>query len=439
MSALAIGGIGFGVLLAMLVLRIPIGVAMLAVGMVGFVVMTNVTALLNILKTQMFYQFLNYELTVIPLFMLMGQFAAKARLSQDLFRATNTWIGHYRGGMAMAAIGGCAGFGAICGSSLATAATMGQVALPELRRHGYAGSLATGVLAAGGTLGILIPPSVVLIVAAIVVEANIETLFQAAFIPGLIAVAGYIAAISIVVRLFPDTGPAGVRATAQEKLRALVSIWPVIAIFTLVIGGIYVGLFTPTEAASVGAVSMGIVAVTRGRMRLSGLTEAVMETAVSTAMIFLILFAANLLNAFLGFTRLPVVISEMISGSGLSPMMVLLLIVAIFIVLGMFMDSLSMILLFLPIFWPIMMVLDFGMGTEDLKIWFSIITLMVVEMGLITPPVGLNVFVINSLAGDVSMRESFRGVLPFLITDFIRIAILILFPGLTLFLPHILK
>lgn len=439
MSPLVVGAIGFSVLLAMLIIRIPIGVAMLAVGMVGFVTMTSIDALLNILKTQLFYQFLNYELTVIPLFMLMGQFASKARLSQDLFRATNTWIGHYRGGMAMATIGGCAGFGAICGSSLATAATMGQVALPELRRHGYSGALATGVLSAGGTLGILIPPSVVLIVAALVVEANIETLFQAAFIPGLIAVAGYIAAIAIVVRLYPDAGPAGVRATAQQKLRAIYDIWPVIAIFLLVIGGIYFGLFTPTEGASVGAISMGIVAITRGKMRLDGFIEAVMETAVSTAMIFLILFAANLLNAFLGFTRLPIVLSEIIGGSGLSPMMVLLLMIFIFIILGMFMDSMSMILLFLPIFWPILMVMNFGMSVEDLKIWFSILTLMVAEMGLITPPVGLNVFVINSMAGDVPMRDSFRGVLPFLISDFFRVGILIAFPGLTLFLPHILK
>jgi len=246
-------------------------------------------------------------------------------------------------------------------------------------------------------------------------------------------------AISIVVRLFPEAGPSGVRASTREKWRALVSIWPVIAIFLLVIGGIYFGLFTPTEGASVGAVAMGIVAVTRGRMRLQGLTEAVLDTAVSTAMIFLILFAANVLNAFLGFTRMPMVLSEVISGSSLSPMMVLLLMVAIFIVLGMFMDSLSMILLFMPIFWPILMVMNFGMGVEDLKIWFSIVTLMVVEMGLITPPVGLNVFVINSIAGDVPMRESFRGVLPFLMSDVIRIGILILFPGLTLFLPHVLK
>lgn len=439
MSPLIVGAIGFSVLLAMLIIRIPIGVAMLAVGMVGFVTMTSIDALLNILKTQLFYQFLNYELTVIPLFMLMGQFASKARLSQDLFRATNTWIGHYRGGMAMATIGGCAGFGAICGSSLATAATMGQVALPELRRHGYSGALATGVLSAGGTLGILIPPSVVLIVAALVVEANIETLFQAAFIPGLIAVAGYIAAIAIVVRLYPDAGPAGVRATAQQKLRAIYDIWPVIAIFLLVIGGIYFGLFTPTEGASVGAISMGIVAMTRGKMRLDGFIEAVMETAVSTAMIFLILFAANILNAFLGFTRLPIVLSEIIGGSGLSPMMVLLLMIFIFVILGMFMDSMSMILLFLPIFWPILMVMNFGMSVEDLKIWFSILTLMVAEMGLITPPVGLNVFVINSMAGDVPMRDSFRGVLPFLISDFFRVGILIAFPGLILFLPHILK
>ncbi|MFM2129327.1 MAG: hypothetical protein RL477_873, partial [Pseudomonadota bacterium] len=286
---------------------------------------------------------------------------------------------------------------------------------------------------------ILIPPSVVLIVAAIVVEANIETLFQAAFVPGLIATAGYMAAIAIVVRVWPELGPAGPRATAEEKLRALVDIWPVVFIFLLVIGGIYFGLFTPTEAASVGAVAMGIVAVTRGRMRLKGFTEAILETAVSTAMIFLILFAANVLNAFLGFTRLPMALSEIMSGSGLSPMMILIVMIAIFIILGMFMDSMSMILLFLPIFWPILLVLDFGMSVEDLKIWFCILTLMVAEMGLITPPVGLNVFVINSMAGDVSMRDSFRGVLPFLISDFFRVGILILFPGITLFLPHLLK
>ncbi len=432
------GAIGFAVLMAMLALRIPIGVAMIAVGMGGLALVTGVTPLMNVLKTQMFYQYLNYDLSVIPLFMMMGQFASEAKLSEALFRSANTWIGHKRGGIAMAAIGGCAGFGSISGSSLATAATMGLVALPELRRHNYSPALATGTLAAGGTLGILIPPSVVLIIAAIIVEANIETMFQAAFIPGLIAVLGYMGAIAVVVRLYPGAGPAGPSASMLEKWRAFIDTWPVIVIFLLVIGGIYLGFFTPTQGASVGAVGTGLVAVSRG-MRLEGFVQSMLGTAGSTAMIFLILFGANVLNAFLGFTRLPMVLASAIVESGLSPIIILLAMVVIFIILGMFMDSLSMILLFMPIFWPIVLELDFGMDVEDLKIWFGIIALVVVEMGLITPPVGLNVFIINSMAGDVPMKESFIGVLPFLITDVVRIGLLIGFPIITLILPRLLN
>ncbi len=432
------GTIGFAVLMVMLALRIPIGVAMIAVGMGGLALVTGVTPLMNVLKTQMFYQYLNYDLSVIPLFMLMGQFASEAKLSEALFRSANTWIGHKRGGIAMAAIGGCAGFGSISGSSLATAATMGLVALPELRRHNYSPALATGTLAAGGTLGILIPPSVVLIIAAIIVEANIETMFQAAFIPGLLAVLGYMGAIAVVVRLYPGAGPAGPSASMLEKWRAFIDTWPVIVIFLVVIGGIYLGFFTPTQGASVGAVGTGLVAVSRG-MRLDGFVQSMLGTAGSTAMIFLILFGANVLNAFLGFTRLPMVLANAIVESGLSPIIILLAMVVIFILLGMFMDSLSMILLFMPIFWPIILELDFGMGVEDLKIWFGIIALVVVEMGLITPPVGLNVFIINSMAGDVPMKESFIGVLPFLVTDVVRIGLLIGFPVITLILPRLLS
>ncbi len=439
MTPLEMGITGFAVLMLLMVVRVPIGVAMMAVGMVGLLLVAGPLPLLNMLKTQMFYQFLNYDLSIIPLFMLMGQFAAKAGLSQALFSAANTWIGHRRGGIAMAAIGGCAGFGAIAGSSLATAATMGQVALPELRRHNYAPSLATGTLAAGGTLGILIPPSIVLIIAAIIVEANVETLFQAAFIPGLIAVAGYMIAIAIVVRIDPAAGPAGEKATRQQRWHAFVDIWPVILIFLLVIGGIYFGFFTPTQGASVGAIGTGIVAFTRGGMRMEGFIDSILGAAGSSALIFLILFGANVLNVFLGFTRLPMVTAEVIGASGLSPMLVLMSMILIFIVLGMFMDSLSMILLFMPIFWPIMLQLDFGMDADDLRIWFSIITLMVVEMGLITPPIGLNVFVINQMAGDVPMRETFRGVIPFLISDCIRVGLLIAFPTLTLILPALLR
>ena len=287
MSGLEIGIVGFVIMLALLVIRIPIGVAMAAVGIVGYVVIIGDTGpILSLLKTEMYRRFSSFDLAVIPLFVLMGQFAAKAGLSQALFRAANVWLGHYRGGIAMAAIGGCAGFGAISGSSLATAATMGQVALPELRRYNYSGALATGTLAAGGTLGILIPPSVPLIIFAILVEGSIAELFQAAFVPGLLAALGYMAAIAIVVRIRPEAGPAGPRAGYGERFAALYDIWPVLAVFIVVIGGIYGGVFSPNEGASVGVVGMLLTAVVRGGMRWRAFVEALMGTPTTTAFIF---------------------------------------------------------------------------------------------------------------------------------------------------------
>ncbi len=435
MSGLEIGLLGFAVLLVLLALRIPIGVAMLTVGIIGYVSIAGEKALLSYLKTETYWRFSTDTLSVVPLFLLMGQFAAKAGLSQALFSAAYTWLGHYRGGIAMASVGGCAGFGAISGSSLATAATMGQVALPELRRFNYSGALATGALAAGGTLGILIPPSVVLIIYAVMVEANVATLFQAAFIPGILAALGYIAAIALVVRINPEAGPAGEKATRAEKWGALFEIWPVLVIFLLVMGGIYAGFFTPTEGAGVGAVGTFLIAVTRGGMRLSGFIDALLGTAQTTAMIFLILLGAAIFNAFLGFSQLPITAADFFGNSGLSAFTILLGMIVLYIVLGFVMDSLSMIFLTVPIFWPIIAGLDFGMGPEETKLWFGIITLIVVEMGLITPPVGLNVFIINSMARDVPMIETFKGVIPFFASDIIRVAILIAFPVITLILP----
>lgn len=439
MSGLAIGVTGFGILLAMLAIRIPIGVAMAAVGMVGYIILTGVDPLLNFLKTEMFWRFTSFELSVAPLFILMGQFAAKAGLSQALFHAANVWLGHHRGGIAMAAIGGCAGFGAISGSSLATAATMGQVALPELRRYNYSGALSTGALAAGGTLGILIPPSIILIIYAVLVEANIASLFQAAFIPGILAALGYIAVIAIVVRIDPAAGPAGPRAARAEQWAALVEIWPVLLIFILVMGGIYVGLFTPTEGASVGAVGTFIIAVTRGGMRWQGFVDAIIGTANTTALIFIILFGASIFNAFLGFSQMPLLAAKFFQESGMPPMTLLLTMVVLYILLGFVMDSLSMILLTVPIFWPIIAGLDFGIAPEDVKLWFGVISLIVVEVGLITPPVGLNVFIINSMAKDVPMIETFKGVMPFFASDTIRVALIIFFPPLTLLLPTLIS
>ncbi len=438
MTSLEIGMAGFGVLLLLLAVRIPIGVAMLTVGIIGYTSIAGEAALFSYLKTETYWRFTTESLSVVPLFLLMGQFAAKAGLSQALFAAAHTWLGHYRGGIAMAAVGGCAGFGAISGSSLATSATMGQVALPELRRFNYAGSLATGALAAGGTLGILIPPSVVLIIYAVMVEANVATLFQAAFIPGILAALGYIAVIAIVVRVNPEAGPSGPRAGRAEKWRSLIEIWPVLVIFALVMGGIYFGFFTPTEGAGVGAFGTFLIAVTRGGMRLSGFIEALLGTAQTTAMIFLILLGAAIFNAFLGFSQLPIYAADFFGSSGLAPITILLGMIVLYILLGFVMDSLSMIFLTVPIFWPIIAGLDFGLGEEETKLWFGIISLIVVEMGLITPPVGLNVFIINSMARDVPMIETFKGVIPFFCSDIVRVAILIAAPVITLILPRLL-
>ncbi len=438
MSSLAIGGVGFVVLLGMLAVRIPIGIAMISVGIAGYLTIAGPIPLLSYLKTETYWAFTTFDLSVVPLFLLMGQFAAKAGLSSALFTAANTWLGHHRGGVAMAAVGGCAGFGAISGSSLATAATMGQVALPELRRFNYSGSLATGALAAGGTLGILIPPSVVLIIYAIMVESNVAALFQAAFLPGVLAALGYMLAIAIVVRINPEAGPAGERASRAAKWAALLEIWPVLVIFLLVMGGIYAGVFTPTEGAAIGSVGTFLIAVTKGGMRLEGFLDAILGTAQTTAMIFLILLGAKIFNAFLGFSELPLFAADFFQNAGLSPFVVLLGMIILYILLGFVMDSLSMILLTVPIFWPIIAGLDFGLGPDETKLWFGIITLIVVEMGLITPPVGLNVFVINSMAKDVPMLETFKGVVPFITSDFIRVAIIVAFPVITLILPELL-
>ncbi|MDH5489250.1 MAG: TRAP transporter large permease [Rhodospirillaceae bacterium] len=439
MTSFEIAIYAVALLVILLALRIPVAVAMIVVGVGGYVSITGWDAVLNYSMTSPYWRFANYDLSVIPMFLLMSQFATKAGLSSALFKSANAYLGHRKGGVAMAAVGGCAGFGAICGSSLATAATMAQVALPELKKFNYSGALATGALAAGGTLGILIPPSVVLVIFAIAVEANIVTMFQAAFIPGLMAAAGYLITIAIYVRIKPEAGPVGPKATKAERRHALIATWPVMAIFLLVIGGIYLGVFTPTEGAAFGALGTGMIAVWRGGLRWEGFIECIKETATSTAMIFLILLGADFFSAFLGLSRMPMELAEVIGNSGLEPMTIMLIMLVVYLLLGCVMDSLAMILLTVPIFWPIIAGLDFGMPEDDLKMWFGIIVLIVVEVGLITPPVGLNVFVINSMSKAVKLKETFIGVLPFLLSDMIRIALLVLFPALTLTLPHLLK
>ena len=435
MSNLELGFWSFPVLLVLIFLRLPIGLAMLLMGLVGtWIVFGNVNPILSKLKNETFSTFSNYSLSIIPLFLLMGQFAGLGGMSQALFKAANSWMGHRRGGVAMAAIGACAGFGAICGSSLATAATMGQVALPELRRYGYSGALATGTLAAGGTLGILIPPSVVLVIYAILAEQNIAKLFLSAFVPGVLAAIGYMIAISIYVRLYPESAGASPRAPYSERFRALFDVWPVLLVFFAVVGGIYFGWFTPTEGAAIGAAGTGLIALVKGGLTPRTFIHSVLATAAATGMIFFIVFGASMYNGFLALSQVPQEIAAYISGQGFNPWMVLIAILVIYLVLGCVMDSLSMILLTIPIFFPIVSVLDFGLTPEEFAIWFGILVLIVVEVGLITPPVGMNLFVINSMAKDTPISHTYRGVTPFVLADITRTAILVMFPAISLFM-----
>ncbi len=445
-EAVSLGVLGLAVLVALIAIRVPIAYAMILVGGVGVALVNGPALLLNQLKTLAYGQFSIYDLSVVPMFVLMGAIASKAGLSQALFRAANAWLGWLRGGTAMAAIAACAGFGAVCGSSLATASTMGKVALPELRRYRYSGALATGSLAAGGVLGILIPPSVVLIIYAIIVEANIVTMFAAAMIPGLLAVVLFLLTIALYVLIRPDAGPAGGSEDRAEFLAASIGVIPVLVIFGLVLGGIYAGFYNPTPAAAVGVFLVLCYGIVNRTVGVRSMVEALKETAGTTGMIYLILLGAELMKIFMSRIGLPQATAEWVAGSGLSPMTVMVLLLIALILLGCFMDSLSMILLVIPFFWPVLVEINgglyqtadaagFGMSTEDLKVWFGILALIVVELGLITPPVGMNVFVISALAEDTPMIETFKGVAPFFGAELLRVALLLLFPAITLWLP----
>jgi len=426
------------VLLLLLVLRVPVGVSMLLVGIGGYASLEGFDPVFAYMKTAPFWNFNSYSFSVIPMFLLMGQFATRSGLSATLFRAANTFLGHLRGGVAMAAVSGCGAFGAICGSSLATAGTMARVSLPELKRYKYSDSLATGALAAGGTLGILIPPSVALIVYAVAVEANIVRMFIAAFIPGMLALLGYLITIWLYVRIRPEAGPVGAIATRTEKLTALLETWPMLLLFLLVIGGIYLGIFDPTEGAAVGLVGAGILAYWQGNMRMESFVASLKATAVTSAMIFIIMLGADFMNIYLTLSGFPDYIGNLAAGSNLDPYLIMALLVVFYLLLGCVLDSLAMIFLTIPIFWPVVAGLDFGMPLADVQIWFGIIVLVVVELGLITPPVGLNVLIIKSEAPGVTMREIFIGVTPFLLSGIVRVVLLIAFPAISLWLPSVL-
>lgn len=445
---LTLGIVALVALVVLIAIRIPIAYAMILVGGVGITLVNGVAPVFNQLKTLAYGQFSVYDLSVVPMFILMGALASKAGLSQALFRGANAWLGWMRGGTAMAAIAGCAGFGAVCGSSLATASTMGRVALPELEKYRYSGALATGTLAAGGVLGILIPPSVVLIIYAIIVEANIVTMFAAALLPGLLAVVLFILTIAIYVWVKPDAGPAHGGVDRREFTAATVGMIPVLVIFGIVLGGIYGGLYNPTPAAAIGVALVWLYGAFKRDIRLPEMIGALRETASTTGMIYLILLGAELMKIFMSRIGLPQATAEWIIQSGMAPMAVMILLLVALILLGCLMDSLSMILLVIPFFWPVLVELNgglymgaegsgFGMSTEDLKIWFGILALIVVELGLITPPVGMNVFVISSLARNTPMSETFKGVLPFFGAELVRVLILLLFPGFVLWLPQV--
>ncbi len=496
MSTLEIGIASFPALMILIFLRVPIGLAMFVVGLVGLVVVTDGTNVaFSRLKSETFTTFSSYSLTIVPMFLLMGHFATLGGMSNALFKAAEGFLGHRKGGVAMAAIGACAGFGSICGSSLATAATMGRVALPELKRYGYAGGFSSATLAAGGTLGILIPPSVVLVIYAILTEQNIAKLFLAAFIPGILAALGYVIAISIYVRLHPESAGTRPPVPYKERFAALFQVWPVLLVFGMVVGGIYLGWFTPTEGAAVGAFGTGLIAYLNRGLTWSTLIDSFMVTARSTAMIFFIVLGAGFYNGFLALTQVPQELANYVTSQGFGAWTVLSLILVFYLVFGCVMDSLSMILLTIPIFFPVISVLDFdmvslplmqadaamevlrlgvpdGMGAdmlasiqgaiadgaeltreqmkelgirvtrvmaerieaERVAIWFGILVLIVVEVGLITPPVGMNLFVINAMDPKTPMVETYKAVVYFVASDLVRVVILVAFPAITLFL-----
>jgi len=428
----------FSIMLALMVIRVPIAVTMFVAGSVGYLVQTGWIPYANFLNGQAFARFASYDLSVIPLFILMGHFATQGGISKALFSFAAGVTGRLRGGLAMGAVLACAVFGAICGSSVATAATITNVAYEEMRRHGYSGRLATGTLAAGGTLGILIPPSVPLVIYAILAEQNIAKLFAAAMIPGLIAMCGYIIAIAVYVRLVPGHAPEHDVVDTADLGLALRGVLPIVAIFTVVFGGIYGGAFTPTEGAAVGAASTFVAALLKGELTPQKTAQSFLATAESSALIFLIFLGADVMNAALALTQVPNQLAQVIGGWGLPPLAIVGAILLFYVLLGAVMDELSMILLTLPIFFPLVISLDLGMSREHTAIWFGIMVLMTVGFGLLAPPVGLNVYVVNGIVRHrlqpVPIRESYHGVMPFLLSDVVRTLLLLFFPGISLWL-----
>jgi C4-dicarboxylate transporter DctM subunit len=424
--------IAFGILLALAFARIPIAFAMLIVGVGGFALTRGIHAAFDQLAQTTFAAGIDYELSVVPLFVLMGNFVSRAGMSQELFRAAYAFIGHWRGGLAMSTVVACAGFGSICGSSIATAATMSKVAYPPMRRLGYSDKLSAASICAGGTLGILIPPSTIMVIYGIITETNIGRLFAAGIFPGILAAALLCLAVRWVVWREPAAGPAGDRSSWHERFEALKGIWGVALLFLVSIGGIYAGIFTATEGAGIGAFGAFVFALARRALTWRVLREVLLDSARTTSMLFMILIGALVFANYINFTSLPLDLTNFVDQFKVHPLMVVVAICAIYVVLGTAMEELSMVLLTVPIFFPLVTQLGFD------PVWFGILIVVIVEIGLISPPVGMNLFVLSSLLPEVPTPTLFRGVIPFVVADIVRLGILIAFPAISLWLPSAL-
>jgi tripartite ATP-independent transporter DctM subunit len=429
MSTDAVAVTGFIALFALMLLRVPVGMAMGLVGVSGFAYLVGGGPALKIIGHTSMRTVTDYTFGVIPMFLLMGAFVSNSGMSRELFRAANAFLGHLRGGLGVATIASCAGFASISGSSVATAATFSTVAYPEMRRYGYPQSFATGVIAAGGTLGAMLPPSTVLAVYGIITEQDIGKLFIAGVMPGLLAATMYILTIGIIGFLRPGFLPTGPRASWKERLDGVRDIWATLLLFVFAIGGLYGGLFTPTEAGGMGAGGALIIGVVRGRLSRADIRRSLLQATRTAAAVFTVLIGALLFGYFLTVTQTPQKVTEFLTGLGVGKYGVLALIMLMYLVLGCLMDALAMVILTVPIIFPVIVHLGFD------PIWFGIIIVMTVELGLIHPPVGMIVFVIKSVVQDVTFATIFRGVIPFIITDLIRLVILIAFPIIALWLP----
>lgn len=424
--------LGFVGIFALSLLRIPIGFSMGIVGFVGLGMLRNWNSAYSSATQTIYESGFNYVLSVIPLFILMGNLISRAGMSRELFDAAYRWIGHWRGGLAMSTVVASAGFGAVCGSSVATAATMSKVCYLPMKKLGYSDALAAGSIAAGGTLGILIPPSTVMVIYGIMTETNIGALFAAGILPGILAVILLCLAVQYTTIRDPKAGPRGPRSTWSERWQALRGVWGVVVLFIVSVGGIYGGVFTATEGAAVGAFGAFVFALARGTLTLRILLDILVESARTTAMLFAILIGALIFANFVNFTTLPNDLKAFIERFEVHPMMVMTAICVIYVLLGSAMEELSMILLTVPLFFPVVVHLGFD------PVWFGILVVVVVEIGLISPPVGMNMFVVQTLLPNVSLRTVFRGVWPFVVADCVRLAILLAFPAICLWLPGLI-